>query len=282
MESTKESPLKKYRRQPKIFIDLPSKGAFYPSGAVANDVYTQLAVFSMTPNDDILFKTPDALINGQATTQNIKSCIPSILDPWQIPMIDLDTILVSIRLATYGPDISINAVCPHCKHENSYEIPLQSFIDFYNNLDYNDTFTVDDFVIKTRPLSYKEYTDNQKQIIAYQRAITIEAPKIQDKDKRDEYEQTLLNKLADFNVQMMVQTITSVEVDGNIETDLQEIVYWISDTDVKVFHALKNHIEKNVQTWATPIRSVQCGNDECKKEHKLKIRLDQSDFFGKG
>lgn len=282
MEPTKESPLKKYRRQPKIYIDLPSKGAFYPSGAVVNDVYTQLAVFSMTPNDDILFKTPDALINGQATVQNIKSCVPSIVDPWQIPMIDLDTVLVSIRLATYGPDIAVHATCPHCKHENNYDIPLQHFIDFYNSLDYNDTFTVDGFVFKTRPLNYKEYTENQKQIIAYQRAIQIEAKKIQEQEKRDEYEQKLLNELADLNVKMMVMTITSVEIEGELEEDLQEIVNWIAGTDVKIFHALKKHIESNVKSWSTPTKTVQCGNSECNKEHTVKIRLDQSDFFGKG
>jgi hypothetical protein len=282
MEITKESPLKKYRRQPKIFIDLPSKGAFYPSGAVANDVYTQLAVFSMTPNDDILFKTPDALINGQATVQNIKSCIPSILDPWHMPMIDLDTVLISIRLATYGPSISVLANCPHCKTENTYDIPLQSFIDHYNSLEYNDTFTVDNFVFKTRPLNYKEYTENQKQIIAYQRAINIEAPKIKDEKEKEEYEQRLINELADLNVQKMVMTITSVEIDGEVETDLQEIVNWIAGTDVKIFHALKKHIEGNVQRWAPQKKNVQCGNENCKKEHNIMVRLDQSDFFGKG
>lgn len=282
METSKESPLKKYRRQPKIFIDLPSKGKFYPAGAVYNDVYTQLAVFSMTPNDDILFKTPDALINGQATVTNIKSCIPTILDPWQVPMIDLDTLLVSIRLATYGPNINVNAVCPHCKTENSYEIPLQSFIDHYNSLEYNNRFIVDNFIFTTRPLNYKEYTENQKQIIAYQRAINVDAPKIADKEKRDEYEQTLVNKLADLNVQMLVMSITSVEIDGEIENDLQEIVNWIAGTDVKIFHALKKHTEANVAKWAPPKRIVKCGNSECEKEHSVIVRLDQSDFFGKG
>ena len=100
--------------------------------------------------------------------------------------------------------------------------------------------------------------------------------------EKEEYEQRLINELADLNVQKMVMTITSVEIDGEVETDLQEIVNWIAGTDVKIFHALKKHIEGNVQRWAPQKKNVQCGNENCKKEHNIMVRLDQSDFFGKG
>ena len=250
METHKESPLKKHRRQPKIYIDLPSNGKFYKSGTVSGDVFTQLAVFSMTANDDILFKTPDALINGQATVKNIQSCIPSILDPWQVPMIDLDTILIAIRLSTYGADLSVQSKCPHCKSENKYDIPLQRFIDYFNTLEYKDTFVIDDFVIKTRPLTYREYTDNQKEMLAFQRALSVQAPQIEDQEQRELFEQDVVSRIA--------------------------------DADAKVFHALKSHTERNVKLWSTPKHTVVCGNDECNKEHTIIVRLDQSDFFGKG
>ena len=71
-----ESPLKKYSRQPKIYINLPSGGKFYNQDVLYGDTYTELAVYSMTANDEILYKTPDALINGRATAEAIKSCIP--------------------------------------------------------------------------------------------------------------------------------------------------------------------------------------------------------------
>lgn len=282
MEQTKESPLKKYRRQPKIYIDLPSKGKFYPSGAIYNDTYTQLAVFSMTANDDILFKTPDALINGNATANNIKSCIPSVLDPWNIPLIDLDTMLVAIRIATYGPDMSINAKCPHCKTENSYDIPLQKFIDHFNTLDYNDTCVVDGFTIKTRPINYQEFTENQKTMLALQRALNITLNTIKDETKREEFQEKILNDIAEASMKLIMVSVVSIEVDGEIETDLQEIVNFIAGTDAKVFKKIKEHTEKNVAAWATPAHGVVCGNSECAKEHKVIVRLDQSDFFGFG
>lgn len=282
METANESPLKKYRRQPKIFIDLPSNGKFLNSGVVYNDTYTQLAVFSMTANDEILFKTPDALINGEATANNIKSCVPSIIDPWQISLIDLDTLLVAIRIATYGPSISVKAKCPHCKTENQYEIKLQDFIDHYLQCNYNDTCIIDNFLIKTRPLTYREFTDSQKKSVALNRALSQTATKIEDEDKRNEFVNNIIQQVADLSITAIINSIQSVEVNGEIETNKQEIVDWLSGTDVSVFKQLKTHTEKNVESWKTPKQTVQCGNDECKQSHKIAITLDQSDFFGKG
>ena len=95
-----QSPLKKYTRQPKIYIDLPSKGKYYSDSVLYEDSYSNLAVFSMTANDEILYRTPDALITGQATAKNIQSCIPSILKPFNLVTLDVDALLLSIRLAT--------------------------------------------------------------------------------------------------------------------------------------------------------------------------------------
>ena len=76
--------LQNYQRQPKIFIDLPSKGVFYDDTVLENGQHMQIPVFGMNAMDEIMFKTPDALFSGDATVQVIKSCIPTILDPWKL------------------------------------------------------------------------------------------------------------------------------------------------------------------------------------------------------
>jgi len=53
MEKT-ESPLKKYRRQPKLYLNIPSNGKWYDQKTVAQNTYTNLAVFSMTAIDELL------------------------------------------------------------------------------------------------------------------------------------------------------------------------------------------------------------------------------------
>ena len=86
------NPLNKYYRQPSIYITLPTKGRYYSA-----DVYTptqtgEIPVLPMTAKDEIAFKTPDAMLNGQATVDVIKSCCPNILNPWQLTNYDLDTV----------------------------------------------------------------------------------------------------------------------------------------------------------------------------------------------
>ena len=56
------NPLKKYYRQPKQFIRLPSGYKYYPEGAIEVSESGEIAVYPMTAKDELIFKTPDALL----------------------------------------------------------------------------------------------------------------------------------------------------------------------------------------------------------------------------
>ena len=51
------NPLKKYYRQPKQYIKLPSGYKFYPEGAIQVPESGEIAVYPMTAKDELLFKT---------------------------------------------------------------------------------------------------------------------------------------------------------------------------------------------------------------------------------
>lgn len=273
------SPLKKYRRQPKIYANLPSGGRYYNDNIVANQAYTEMPVFSMTANDEILFKTPDALINGQATAQNIKSCIPGILDPMQLVTLDIDYILLAIRMASYGPNLTVNAPCAHCKEENQYDIEIQGLLDYFSNLTYEDQIVIDGFTFTLCPLTYKQYTEFQQQNIALARAIQIQAPKMEEEDRKKFTNDTLL-QIATIGVQAVLQMIYSITVDGVEETNKQEIKDFLDDNDISMFNKIKQHVESQVANWRIPNQQVMC--EHCGKENSVAVRVDQTDFFVKG
>jgi len=280
MESTKESPLKKYKRQPKIYINLPSEGKFYNSGVLHNDTAYELPVFSMTANDEILYKTPDALINGNATAENIKSCIPSINDPWSLVTLDVDTILMSMRLASYGPHMNIQSKCKHCGEHNQYDLELQKFIDYFNSLSFNDTVVIDDFKFKIRPLTYREYTEIQKESVTLQRALRIQAPKIENEEEKNQFVDQCLDKIARMALNAIMLSVVSVEINGEIESNREEIIDFLNSSDRSLFSELKNHIDDEAAKWKIPKQTVVCGG--CNKEYDMNVSLDQTDFFGKG
>jgi hypothetical protein len=118
MEKATNNPLFKHFRQPAIYLKLPSQGRFYPDGSLQISVTGDIPIYPMTVKDELTLKTPDALMNGEGMAAVIRSCCPTILDPWQIPAVDLDAIFIAIRLASYGTGMDVNTSCPKCKEEN--------------------------------------------------------------------------------------------------------------------------------------------------------------------
>ena len=277
----KISPLQRFQRQPKLYIDLPSNGKWYDESILADNTATSLAVFSMTANDEIGFKTPDALINGEATAKNISSCIPSVIDPWNIRTIDIDSLLISIRMATYGQSMSVSTTCAKCGEENAYDVDLQRYLDIYSTKHYNDTIKYEEFTVKLQPLTYRQWTDIQKKQTGFQRAINLQIPQIKEESKKEEALQSIIDQLNELTVMSILNQVRSIEVDGEVETDTKEIVKFLSSgQDVKFFHTIKNAIEQNIKEWSLPSENIKCNS--CSYEDKLRISLDSSDFFVPG
>ena len=105
------NPLNKYFRQSAVYISLPTGGNYAPT-VLEKSQTGEIGVMPMTARDEIKFKTPDALMNGQGVVDVVESCIPQIKDAWQISNYDLDTILIAIRIATYGETMDINFNVP--------------------------------------------------------------------------------------------------------------------------------------------------------------------------
>ena len=71
------NPLSKYFRQPSVYVGLPS-GGNYPPTVMERSQTGEISVQPMTARDEVIFKTPDALMNGQGVVDVIQSCFPHI------------------------------------------------------------------------------------------------------------------------------------------------------------------------------------------------------------
>ena len=160
------NPLTQYFRQPAIYVKLPSDGKYYHESALNMPENRELPVYPMTAIDEITYRTPDALFNGNAVTNVIKSCIPSIQDPWAIPAIDVDTILVAIRIASYGHTMEISTTCPHCQNEGDYGLDLRSVLERMKEPDYSAPIIDGDLTIFFKPMTFVQ--NRTHQIINFQ------------------------------------------------------------------------------------------------------------------
>ena len=277
-EQKRQNPLSQWFRQPKIYIRLPSKGEFYPNGALDKSANDEYAVYAMTAKDELMFKTPDALLSGQTTVEVIKSCIPSILNPWAMPSLDLDASLIAIRIATYGEGMDVSADCPFCNHENDYEINLVNWLEKVSGFNFETEINIDPLTIHIRPYTYKEITEASLKTFEQQRIIAIvNDENLSDELKIEKFSESFV-KLTELTVDTMAKCIWKISTPAGDVTNLEDILEFIQNSPKDVFQRISDHISALKDKVALGEQEVAC--KECEKEFNMPIELDQSSFFG--
>ena len=284
MENKNTNPLQKYFRQPKIYLSLPSNGQYYPKGSLEVSETGEYPVFPMTARDEIMIKTPDALLNGQATASVISSCIPAIKDPFSMPSMDLDACLIAIRIATYGEMMEVSIKVPVTGEDKDFDLDLRIMLDQFSNVEYDNAIQLDDMVVNLRPLSYREFTETSKKTFDEQRIFNVINDA--DMDEGDKL-QTFTNsfkKLTDLTILTLEKSIQSIEVGDQVVTDQAHIKEFIANTDKGLFESVTNHIEEQRSKFqvkplivdATP-EEIEAGVPET---YEVPVTFDQSSFFG--
>ena len=271
------NPLQKYFRQPKIYISLPSHGNYYGPGALEGDP-ENMPVFAMTGMDEIIMKTPDALFNGEATVKLIESCCPYIKDARAVPSIDIDTILSSIRLATFGSELVITSKCSACKLDNDYAVDLQIVVDYYSKQSYDNTLTMaDGMVVRFKPLSYQESSQFNIEHFGLQKILS-QLSTVTELEERQGHLDAIYSKIAEIEVQSFLNSIESISAGEVTVTNRDHIKEWIANCELDHYEAVKSHLKNVKKTWTLPKYAVEC--EHCKAKGDVDIILDQSHFFG--
>jgi len=276
-EAPKKNPLANWYRQPKIYVKLPSKGRFYPAGALDVSANEEYPVYAMTAKDELMFKTPDALLSGQSTVEVIKSCFPAILDPWKMPSIDLDFALIAIRIATYGEVMDVGSNCPHCDAENDYQINLNQWMQVFNNFNYDENVAVDPLLIEVRPYTYQEVTKTAIKTMEQQRIFNIiNDENMSDEDKIDNFGKSFV-KITQLTVDVIGDCIVKIVTPEGIVTDKTMITDFINNCSKEVFDKIADHIKDLKSQIELKSNDVEC--QECHKHFSLPITMDQANFF---
>lgn len=278
MDQMKKNPLSQWFRQPKIFVKLPSNGKFYPPGSLDVSANGEYAVYAMTAKDELMFKTPDALLSGQSTVEVIKSCIPAIQEPWNMPSLDIDAALIAIRIATYGDIMEVEAACPHCQHDNEYDINLVDWLGTINSFEFNPDLNIEPLVIHLRPYTYKEISQTSLKTLEHQRIFNvINDESLSDEEKVDRFGKSFV-KLTEMTVDVIAGCVSAISTpDGQTITDQDMIQEYIRNAPKNVFDVISNHITEMKKRIELPVQHVAC--NDCGKEFDMPVTMDQSNFF---
>ena len=278
------NPLNKYFRQASIYVKLPS-GTDYPQDVVTKSETGEIGIMPMTAKDEVRFKTPDALMNGQGVVDVIQSCVPDIKDAWQIKSYDLDTILVAIRIATYGETMEINFNVPGANESVAHTVNLPSILDQIQKATVDTAFTLKDGLkITVQPLTYRDMTSTSLQTFQQQKMYTA----IQDSELPDEDKATRFNdafkKLTELNSSILLKNMASITMtDGTVITDAAHIKEFVDNANTTVIKEIETKLmDLRTQGAVKPLR-LKASEEQIKKgapaSYEVPVTFDTSNFF---
>jgi hypothetical protein len=278
-----QNPLRKYFRQPKVYITLPSKGKFYPEGDIEIPETNEFPVFAMTAKDELTMKTPDALLNGAATVDVIRSCIPTIKNPWAMPSIDLDAALIAIRIATYGDQMEITTKVPGTGEERTFTVDLRQLLNKLVTKEYNTETVINDMKVSIRPLTYKEFTDASLKTFEEQRIFNlVNDDEIPDQEKLARFNVSF-QKLTDLTVTSLAKSIVKITIGDTEVTNNVHIDEFVKNADKDFYNQVLAHIETQRDLFVLEPLKVTSSDDDiaagAPKEYEVPITFDQSNFF---
>lgn len=274
------NPLKQFFRKPGIWIKLPSQGKFYAERPADLNDMGEIPVYPLTAKDELLLKNADSLLNGNALTQLVNSCAPSIKDPTNMPSIDLDAILVAIKRCTYGEKMDVATQCD-CdeKTTNEVSIDLNHLIAGITVLEDEPPIEHESGVkIFTKPITVNHLLKlNWVQYEQVRNLQLAEQQNLSEKEKLD-----ILSKsyeaLTSESINVVSSSIDTVLLpDGSVVKDRAMIEEWVRDLSKPEYSKLETSIMNTNSKGVSKEFNVQC--QKCGKVYKSSIDLNPTTFF---
>ncbi len=278
------NPLNKYFRQPSIYVSLPS-GTNYPPHVLTQSKSGELGVMPMTAKDEIRFKTPDALMNGQGVVDVIQSCVPDIKDAWEIKSYDLDTILVAIRIATYGETMDINFTVPGANENVSHSVNLPAILDDLRKTKVDGHITLQDGLkITVRPLTYKDMTTTSLQTFQQQKMYSaIQDSQLSDEEKGKRFNEAF-KALTDLNSKILLRNIELITLqDGTQISDPLHIKEFVENANATIIKEIETKLTSLRGQGAVKPLKLKATEEQIKKgapaSYEVPVTFDTSNFF---
>ncbi len=282
---TQNSPLEKYYRQPAVYIKLPSHGKYYKPEVFTPTETGEIPILPMNVKDELAFKTPDAMLNGQATVDVIKSCVPNIKDPWQMVNYDTDAVLLAIRIATYGETMNITYRTPVTREEQEVAINLPAQLENLAKVEILDDFTTKSgFKINVMPLTYTQLTKIQLANFEQQKIVTnLGHAGLTEEDKTVAFKKSfdILNKI---NFSLLLDSVKAITTpDNQTVNDRKQILDFCNNATSTIVNEIQDGLVEIRQQGQIPPLKIKSTEEQIKKgepvDFTVPITFDNSNFF---
>ena len=274
------NPLAKYFRLPGLSVSLPTKGVFFPVGGIELDDNGEVSVYPMKAADELLLSSPDALMNNTAIINLVASCVPQIKLPQMVSSPDLDVLLLAIRVASTGPMMESEAVCPECRETTQFEIDIPEVLNQVKTIEPVNTIRLsDDLIVYINPhtIAVQSKIFNE----AFKQTRAAQALEMNDEltdEERSIQASMIMKKLAEINLYGVEQCVVKVSIPGTEVTDRQYIKDFMDNIDSKKLNVIRKAVEKLNNEGIDKTIEVECAH--CKHKWTTEIEFNPATFFG--
>lgn len=109
---------------PTEFVELPSKGKFYPAGHPLRNKDV-IEIKQMTAKEEDLLTSKSLIKKGVVLDKLLQSLIVNkAINPDTITLEDRSAIVIAARISAYGADYNTSVTCPQCSQKNKHTFNL--------------------------------------------------------------------------------------------------------------------------------------------------------------
>ena len=274
------NPLAKHFRQPSIYIKLPSEGVWYDDSIITLPESGEVPVYPMTALDEITYRTADALFNGQAVTDVIKSCIPAFNDPARISTLDLDTVLIAIRLATFGHEMEFTSKCPECEESNDLALDLRQIMEKVKKPDFGSPLSFGDIEIHFKPLTYKEQNDNNMAQFEDQKTMESLPNMEMSEEEKLKILQKAFGNISKLTLVALADSISMIQSGDDVVVDRAHIAEYLENCPSQQFEKIREKIASIRESGEMDPLHIVC--NDCKHEYTTPFTMNVANFFASG
>ena len=278
LETKSDNPLMQFYRPPGLYVVLPSAGNFYMAEPELTSL-GEILIRPMTAKDELLFKSPDILMNGESLIEVIKSCVPGIQNPRETPAPDFNVIMLALRLATYGKELPYVGRCTECSRDTEFIVDIEQVLDTQiTQLNKQYKIDIDQLTVYVKP--YDIHCQTRSSIANFeQQAITnsiLGNNDLTDSEKTLEFSKSF-KKITEITYELVLHSITKISTPNEDIVDKTLIAEWLFSIGKKIFESITNKILES--TNAGFDNDVQYECEHCKISNTVPIIFDPTSFF---
>jgi hypothetical protein len=194
-----------------------------------------------------------------------------------MPVVDLNAVLVAIRIASYGHNMEIMSTCPACNTDSDYTLDLRTVLDKLKSGDFHQDIKHGDLSIAFRPMTYEhQNTSNQNQFEQQKRIQVVQTSDLSDAEKISELNSSL-QKITELTMEALKWSIASIRTPHALVTESEHIHEFINNCDRSLFNTIKNHIIGLREGSEIQPLDMEC--PECHHKYRQQLTMDQTSFF---